>query len=1302
MRAALRLGPGPGLTKTRTTPKTKSLALAVAFLSASACATVHGGGTASGPLETVLGAGNDREARAAARAADRPTDAWARLARAMLARRAADPATEVVELLAAATAAPREAVALVALRRLAELADESPELSRAVEAGLAPPLAAGRFRGLAAYRARVARVAAADGLGDLEHVAALRGENGAVKVWTLAGPFGRRRARDFVATWPAESGVLPESVPAPWAGAPRPTRTLPAPDGSVVLDGEPSGGDVFILASDVTLARGGHYLVSLGSALSVRVTIDGVVVHDRRDFAGWLPTVVHVPVTLDAGAHRVVVKIARTGERGSFLLAFSREDGAPSDATSAPVRPGTPAAVAPRPDVGTPVYGARALAAALTSDAGGPGAALLAGLDAAGFDREGAKALLADAAAALPRSAAILWARALVVATDPTLDGQVAAARAEAGLREALALDPGHDAARLALASLLRRAGRLDETAELLAAAPTRETRGGSGPLPSPAPRGEGSAGTSPLPSPAPRGEGSAGTSGREASYALARARLAEARGLVEAAEAHVAEAIAAGAGCRALELGRELANRRRAVAVEDERVRAAAACRDGRERLADHLRRRDDLAGAAAALAPLVASRPWAVEPAIALAGIRVAAGDALWAVRTLQAVRQIWPRSGRVEKKLAEALELAGDAQGAREARERALLDDGGDLALRRRLAVEDGRELLDAWAEDAGSAIRAYQAARRTDDTSAALVLDAAAVEYHRGGAYTERTHQVIHVLDPHGVEQYGEATVPPGADVLVARTLKPDGRSLEPERVLRDGKGTISLAGLEPGDYVELEWLRADRGLGATVAADPFFFRSDGARLFLSRYVVAAPQGLGLAVDPHGVTTPAVTVEGGREVVRVEARDVPAHVREPGQPSMGEFMPHVQVGLGGDRAEIQADLADVFAPLVRPTEELRAFAREIRRSAGSGATPLALARAAWARVSKEILGAGEDSGPASDALSRGRGSRLLVLQAVLGELGVRARVALARPYASDATARRFPSHTGWPHALLRIEVGDTLLWHDPSYRLAPLGTIPSTVLGVEALVLAAPGEPLEVTRTPERSVVEDRRELAVSIALRADGGATVAGTESYFGASGAAAKVAIERLDRSDRRQVMEGMLARSFRGLALSEAEMVGEADPEGPVALRWKGTLGALARAADGGLVLDAPLLPARLAARFSPLATRTTALVIPAPEVSTQRIEIEVPQGLRPAAAAPARVESPYGTFTRTERVEGRKLVREERLELRRGRIPPDRYAEFTTFVAAVDLIQQRPVTFGRGEVAAAFPPPPPGGAAP
>jgi hypothetical protein len=84
-------------------------------------------------------------------------------------------------------------------------------------------------------------------------------------------------------------------------------------------------------------------------------------------------------------------------------------------------------------------------------------------------------------------------------------------------------------------------------------------------------------------------------------------------------------------------------------------------------------------------------------------------------------------------------------------------------------------------------------------------------------------------------------------------------------------------------------------------------------------------------------------------------------------------------------------------------------------------------------------------------------------------------------------------------------------------------------------------------------------------------------------------------------------------------------------------------------------------------------------------------------------AQAAPAAsVDGPYGTFTRTESVEGRRLVREERLELRRGRIPPESYAEFTTFAAAVDLIQQRPVVFTRGEVSGAVSVPPPGAPTP
>ncbi len=1234
-------------------------AAAALLLVLSGCAGVSGHGPGRGAraaLDALVVRSDAAEARARTPALveRHPRDPWARLAAALLARRAADPVEEASQLVALAAGAPAHPLALFALRRLTELVEDSPAVARAVEAGLAPPLASGSLLGLAAYRARVARIAAAEVLGDHARVARLRAENGAVTVWTIAGPFGVHRALDFVRPFAPDGGTLPREVAAPLAGAARPTRTLPVPDGTVALEGEPSEGDVFYLAADLTLARGGRYLLALGTSMSARVQVDGAVACERRDFEAHLPTVLHVPVALGAGVHRVVVKVARSDERSGLHLALAREDGLPSDAVAAPVEPGAPPPRARAPSLGAPSHDPRAFAAALEREVGPGLARLLAGIDAAPVDREVAKALLAEAASRLPGSAAVHVARAALLARDPTLDELVARSRAEAELREALARDAGHEAARVTLAELLRQGGRLDDADEVLAGAAA-------------APRG-GAARSGPL--------------------RVALARLAEARGLPERAEALVAEVLSGGGSCRALELGRDLAARRRAIQVEDDRARLLAECRDGRERLAEHLRRRGDPAGAIDALLPVVRARPWALEPTFALAAAHVAAGAPARAVEALEALRAIWPRSARVEKRLADARELAGNRGGARAARERALLLDGGDLRLRRALALEDGREVLDEWAEDAPSAIRAYEAARRTDDTSSAMVLDAAAVELHPGGALTERTHQVIHVLDPQGVEQFGEVSVPPGAELLALRTIKRDGRALEPERGAA-GKDAISLSGLEPGDYVRIEYVRGVRGDGAGVAADPFFFRTGETRLFRSTYVVAAPAGLGLAVDAHGMEVPAPAREGGREVIRAGAADVPAHVPEPNGPALAEILPWLRAGVGGGQEAIHATLAEAAAGKTRSTEELRALARRVRAEAGPDATPAVLARAAWARVSADVLGGGAFGEDASEALSRGRGSRLVVLKAILAELGIRARIALARPFGSDESPRRFPSHSTWTHALLRIEAGGEPLWHDPSFRTSLLGTVPSTLLGVEALVLPEPGEPLEVVRTPERALVEERREVAIRITLAADGRATVEGEDRYHGAAGAAAKAAVERLDASERRQVVEAMLARTFRGASLAAAEMLGEEDARAPFTVRWRGTVPGLARTANGGLLLDAAIVPARLGARFVKVAARTTPLVVELGEIVDARIEIVAPEGFAPEPAPAGAADGEYGTFASTEVAQARTLVREERLVLRRARVAPERYADFASFAATVDHLQERPARFARIVVA-------------
>jgi len=1228
------------------------LAAIVIALALAACAGPRAAGSGSRPPPGLLAPllGDDPgAARAAVEAALRRDgrDPAAHLGAAILARRGLDEPSEVRHLLAAVAGAPASPVAVVALRRLAELSDLGPELARAVEDGLAP--LEGKLPGLAGYRARVARVNAADASGDRAALGALRAANGAVSAWTLAGPFRSLRYLDFPAPIPPEGGDLPERVPAGPGLPPYPTRTLPAPDGTATLEGEPMDGDVYALVADVTLSKGGRYVVTLATEMSARLLVDGAPAIERRAWERFPPTILHAQADLAPGVHRVVVKAARSGHHTHVNVSFCRADGAPSDATSAPAAPGSRPPAAEPPSF-APVEAGAALAAALEPALGPVLARLVAARDAERSDREAAKTLLAEAVAAAPPPALVLAARGDVLLDDPTLDPQAARARAEGDLRGALARDPGNAEARLALADLLARSDRLEDASEALGA----------------------------LEPPA-----------RRAPAALeAEARIADQRGLAERAEALASEAVRAGGRCGALQLAAAFALRRDAVARQDDLAEALRRCRDGAERWAAHRMRRGDPRGAAEALAPLAAARPWAVETGLSLAAALAAAGDLEGAAARVEALRAVWPRSPRLATRLADLRELAGDRAAARSLREEALRGDGADLVLRRALALEDGHEVLDDLAEDGAAALRAYLSAARTDDTSATMVLDAAALELHPGGATTERTHQIIHVLDARGVEQHGEVSVPPGAEILTLRTRKRDGRTLEPERA-GAGKGTVSLAGLEPGDFLEVEWVRAERGREDGHDPSAFYFQVPGSRLFRSSYAVAAPEGLGLAVEGHRMDPPPVAREpspageGGaaREVVRAVRTDVPAAVPEPNGPAMGEVLPYLLVGTGDGRERLQRALSESAADAARPTEELRAYARAIRAAAGPGATPAALVRAAHARVSLDVLGSGARDEDASAVLSRGRGSRLPLLRAVLEDLGFRARVAVVRPFWASADETRWPDASRYEVALLRVEAGGETTWLDPSLRLAPFGALPSGLLDGEALVLARPGEPLEVTRTPARAPVPEQREVAVRIVLAPDGSAELQGSDTYRGAMGGAAKAALEPLDATQRRQAMEALLARSVRGVTVGEVAFDGEDDLEAPLALRWRGRASFLARPSEGGSVVETAVFPARLAARFAQVAVRRTPLLVPGDERTVERVEVVAPEGLVPRAAPAERIETPFGSYQRTESVEGRTLMREERIEVLRGRIPPERASDFAAFAAAVDAAQARPL---------------------
>ncbi|HEX9291288.1 MAG TPA: hypothetical protein VF904_17340, partial [Anaeromyxobacteraceae bacterium] len=654
-------------------------------------------------------------------------DPWARIGSALLARRRLDDPAEAAHLVALVAGSPGHPLVPAAARRLGELADVSPALAQTVETGLAP--VQGRVEGLAAVRVRSALASAAAALGDRERAERLRAENGAVTVWTMAGPFGALHALELDTPFAPEQGALPESAPAPAGLPPVPTRALPCPEGALALDGEPGGGDLFYLAVDATLARGGDYLLTVGGTTSLRAFLDGAPVVERRAYAGFPPLAQVVPLALGKGSHRLLVKIGRGGARAHLAVSLARADGSPSDAAFTAVAPGTPGPPVRAARLPPVLNLARDLVARLEREARPAVARLVAARDALEGDREAAKALLDEAVAGVPMSAALLTARADARRDDPTLSERIGRARAEADLDRALAADPRDAAARLRRAELARAGERLDDAAALLDALAEADAA-------------------------RPRA-------------LLARARLAQARGLAERAEHFADEARRRDGDCAALDLLLDLATRRDALARQDELAAALGRCPNGRERLSDHRRRRGDLAAALAAASEVVRSAPARVDARLARAALLAASGDPRAAADDLADLARLWPRDPRLEKRRAEHLEAAGDAAGARAARERALLLDGADLALRRAMALEDGNEPLDDLDEDGPKAIAAYRAAKRGWDTSSVTVLDFGAVEAHPGGAFTERVHSVVEARDQRAVDHVGEVAVPEGA-------------------------------------------------------------------------------------------------------------------------------------------------------------------------------------------------------------------------------------------------------------------------------------------------------------------------------------------------------------------------------------------------------------------------------------------------------------------------------------------------------------------------------------------------------
>lgn len=1182
-----------------------------------------------------------------------PAQPFALTGQVLLAQRLALPQKALVAALDLVERAPAHPLAPVAARVVLDLSGLSKSTSQLVRER-APVLLAKAQQPDTAHLLRSALANAWLDLGDLGHHAAVLADMGVPTSGTLVGPFSPwHLLATGDATPPEKDGSLDALAPGPFG--PLTPRVLRFADGRLSLAGEPPSGDVYLYAVDVTVPERGRYVLRTVTSMDHVALLDGAVVFSRLTSKRPASTLTTRIVKLDAGTHRLMLRMARENQAGNLTVALHRVDGKPAGLTFAPAKGAAPqwSGVRVDDDRDGLYTTAESVRAALEDDAGDALARFLAARDALGRDRDGARGLLA----ALPATVdgpAVAVLRADVFLQDRTVPSRVSRGRATRELEAALVKDPGFVAAKMVTAQLA-----LDDGRQLDALEQAKVARAAHSPA------------------------------GAPVLQLIARIELA--LGLDAAAAATARDADAALPGfCDAVLLQYDLARRRDAVAEGDALLEKTAHCTGFLARAAEHLRSRGQLDGAIAQWEALLARDEGQVPVATSLIGLYLAQRRFDDAVALLQRLRVQWPRNAQLPKTLGDVLELAGRKDDARAAREAALALDGADLPLRRALEREKtGKELLAAYAISTEEALKSYEAAPGSEDATSSFVLDAAAIQAFPDGTMVDRVHIIQKALDQQGVQDVAEVEIPQGATVLTLRTLKPDGRALEPENI--DGKDGMSLPGVQVGDLVEYEYLLAHPTRGPAqpgFTASAFYFQVARQPNSRSSYVVIAPKGSGMEVDAHNVKAPKPQLEGELEVLRHEERRVPPYIPEPlGPPSANEWLPFVSVGAGQRGNDgVVLSYADAFLERGLITWEVEDFARQAVKDL-KPPYGLDAVRAVYAAVQHKL--SGRDAGlgvSAAASVSQDRGSRVWLLEAALDALGLDARLVAVRAFTADPAPYVFPNESLLPYICLRVTLSDgQVVWLDPLVRFAPFGELPEFALGgLEAYVLPEAGRPMEKTKTPERTE-RPGKSVTLELTLNEQGELSGRGVETYTGFEAAQLAEALESLSVDQRDQALQSALSRYFGGADLSKLAVKLEREVGAPVTVSYEFIARRFARPeGDRRLIASSLTYPLMVGRRFLAVPSRVTPLFLDSSEATVTKATLTLPPGWALSGpVAEVKLSGPSGSYVRREVQQGTTVVVDEDFRLTQSRVPTKQYEAFVQFAGEVDLVQQRDLLF-------------------
>ncbi len=1183
-------------------------------------------------------------------AAERPGDPRVRFARGLVLSQRGDFEGALVEYVAAVRAARDgddplgPAIAEAAVPKIISLRGDVRDLDAPLRALVDEVVERPGNLGAAARVALVeSAVRWARERGDRELTARWVEAAGCVTAWTVAGPFGPLPMLRFDDRFGPE-GTAPLAASydlGPGRGAQR-TYPVRARGCAANLGRGVTWTGVLYASTDLRVERDADAVVHVESPNAYAVLVDGVTVatvDPRRRAVG---TVVNVPVRLAAGAHTLRVKVASSYHSPLLIAAVTDPAGRPLARFEAPAGAAnaTPPAVYPAaPSAADDAYSPEAVAPADPF-------ARYATAELA-FSRKhpvAARELLRPLATGRSPTSTSLIAWGSVALADPFVPPAQARDRARHAFEAAARLDEGAYFPRLQLARLLWDDERPDEALSALRAI-------------------------------ARRYEGNPEVDSELADRLMQRNWDGEARELLARARERLPNA------CWPSRMLLSLAQRR-----ADGQVEAA---------LAGEVRRCDALSDAAAATLSrlrrwgeaeteylrLVADDPEGRGLRRSLVELARARGDHAEAARRALALLADMPEDDALRADLADILVAEGNTAEARAVLDRELARSPAALAtLYRMRALLARRDDLEPWRLDGRRVLADFEASGRQYDGAAVLVLDYTVRRGYADGSALELTHNVVRVQSQEAVEEYGEFTPPQGASVYRVRTLKADGRILEPEQVA--GKDSLSLPELRPGDAVEFEYVRAlspgDIAPGGFLG-DRFYFRGFDVPYDRSEYVVVTPRGVPLVVDPRGpAPSHEQTDRGGLVEHRWVARQSHRMTPEPRSVAAREFIPSVAVGVGATWERFVDALRERLVDMDVADPESVRLAADVTRGARTASEKLSRLHA-WVLDHIEQEGAGTPFEQAARMVAARQGHRTRVLCYLLNLSNVPCEIALVRQGSADATPSELADDDTFQSIMLRVRTERGPRWITAADHNAPVSYVPPALAGSEALMLSQ-GAPRE--RLPPLDLEAHGRTLTVRLALSGDGSGRAAVEERLRGYAATGAREAVRSMDAANRERQFEAYVGRMVAGASLESLEITGVDDREADMVFRYTFRAPNMATPAGSQLAFEG-IFQAEAARVYADTRERSVPMWNGDPVRATLDLTVTLPTGARVDELPPDAEGRAQGIAwsIRSERTrDGFHLTR--RVEIPTGRVTPEAYGSFAEQARALDTADTRRIT--------------------